>query len=121
MQGRRGLRSRAGGRLQRVRPEVEIRLDGKVATMGQGVLQDVSGCLIGTFAQNLAAILESAPEPEAAAGPARETASAERQDALDLGSLGGAVVADRLKDPKALAGVVLFALLLLFLLGRRRR
>lgn len=99
----------------------DVQLSGKVATMGQGVLQDVSGRLVDTFAQNLAAMLESAPEPEAAAGPARETPPAEPQDALDLGSLGGAVVADRLKDPKALAGVVLFVLVLLFLLGRRRR
>ena len=33
-------------------------LSGKVATMGQGVLQDVSGRLVQTFAQNLAAMLE---------------------------------------------------------------
>ena len=65
-------------------------------------------------------MLESAPEPETAVGPARETPAAESQDELDLGSLGGAVVVDRLKDTKALAGVVLFVLVLLFLPGRRR-
>jgi hypothetical protein len=85
------------------------------------VFQDVSGRLVDTFAQNLAAMLEAAPEPEAAGEQARETAPAEPQDALDLSSLGGAVVADRLKDPKTLAGVLLFVLALPFLLGRRRR
>src|SRR4051794_25031953 len=45
----------------------EVQLSGKVATMGQGVLQDVSGRLVKTFAQNLAAMLEAGgaePEPE---------------------------------------------------------
>src|SRR4051795_182044 len=37
----------------------EVELSGKVATMGQGVLQDVSGRLVRTFAENLAALLES--------------------------------------------------------------
>src|ERR687889_1177947 len=36
----------------------EVQLSGKVATMGQGVLQDVSGRLVKTFATNLAAMLE---------------------------------------------------------------
>jgi hypothetical protein len=35
----------------------EVQLSGKVATMGQGVRQDVSGRLIGTFAENLAAMV----------------------------------------------------------------
>src|ERR687898_88249 len=35
----------------------DVQLSGKVATMGQGVLQDVSGRLIGTFAENLATML----------------------------------------------------------------
>src|SRR4051795_7885830 len=35
----------------------DVQLSGKVATMGQGVLQDVSGRLVRTFAENLAAML----------------------------------------------------------------
>src|SRR5439155_26270528 len=35
----------------------EAALAGRVATMGQGVLQDVSGRLVDTFAKNLAAML----------------------------------------------------------------
>src|ERR687896_895877 len=37
----------------------EVELSGRVATMGQGVLQDVSGRLVETFARNLATMLES--------------------------------------------------------------
>src|SRR3954452_895530 len=96
----------------------EVELSGKVATMGQGVLQDVSGRLVQTFAQNLAAMLEGAeaaaaePAPRAAGRPAPPAAGAAQAhdapagapslpprapqrpaaDALDLGSLGGAVV-----------------------------
>src|SRR5690349_1982805 len=41
----------------------DVELSGKVATMGQGVLQDVSGRLVQTFADNLAAMLEGGGEP----------------------------------------------------------
>ena len=205
----------------------DVELSGKVATMGQGVLQDVSGRLVQTFANNLAAMLEaegapeatadagaataagaaapeapaatgvgssatvapaapgdassatespatgdastaaaSAPSPAAtqtarpspstAGGPAGTTvqaktaaelastgaaarapaggsaaggegrssrpASAPRaDDALDLGSIGGAVIAERLQDPRRLAGLVAAVALISFFLGRRSR
>src|ERR671923_1975339 len=54
----------------------EVQLSGKVATMGQGVLQDVSGRIVQTFAQNLAALLESGAAPEAAAAAAEPAAAA---------------------------------------------
>jgi uncharacterized protein len=103
----------------------EVQLSGKVATMGQGVLQDVSGRLVETFAQNLAAMLEGAEEPppaDAAAGrPATQAAAAsEPAGALDLGSIGGAVVTERLRDRRVLGGVVVAIALILYLLGRRR-
>ncbi len=41
----------------------DVELSGKVATMGQGVLQDVSGRLVKTFAANLAAMLEGGEDP----------------------------------------------------------
>jgi carbon monoxide dehydrogenase subunit G len=114
----------------------DVELSGKVATMGQGVLQDVSGRLVGTFADNLAAMLArgDAPEPEPETGAAGTTAGEagsapaqeperepgpEPAEALDLGSLGGAVVAERLRDPRALAGLLVLAALLGYLLGRR--
>jgi uncharacterized protein len=108
----------------------DVELSGKVATMGQGVLQDVSGRLVQTFAQNLAAMLEGRqeqPEP-AKAEDAPEPAAAPRPepppqpaDALDLGSLGGAMVTERLRDPRAVGGLLAAVALVFYLLGRRRR
>jgi carbon monoxide dehydrogenase subunit G len=128
----------------------EVQLSGKVATMGQGVLQDVSGRLVQTFAENLAAMLEGGETPAApapgeppapaapapgeppapaapAAAPGEPPAPAqprepppEPADALDLGSLGGAVIAARLQDPRVLAGVIAAAALAGYLVGRRR-
>jgi uncharacterized protein len=106
-----------GGTAATVTTDVE--LSGKVATMGQGVLQDVSGRLVQTFAQNLAAMLEggeAAPAPEAA--PAAEPAP-EPAEALDLGSLGGAVVAEHLRDPRVLGGLLAAVALIAYWLGRR--
>src|SRR5215210_3805730 len=56
----------------------DVQLSGKVATMGQGVLQDVSRRLIETFAANLAAMLAGGPSPAAgaAARPAAQPAPA---------------------------------------------
>lgn len=113
----------------------DVELSGKVATMGQGVLQDVSGRLMKTFAENLAALLggggEAAPEapglvapadtapttPPPSASPQRPAPQAD--DALDLGSVGGAMLADRLRDPRALAGLLAAVALIFFGLGRR--
>lgn len=121
----------------------EVQLSGKVATMGQGVLQDVSGRLVQTFAENLARMLaggdEAAPAapagaPEAAkpagngaaAAPAAEPpratprpAAPPADDALDLGSIGGAVIAGRLQDPRTLGPLLVIVGLVGFLLGRR--
>jgi len=123
----------------------DVKVSGKAASMGRGVMQDVAGRMVGTFAENLAKMLEGgdgAPAEAAAAetgttearpgtpegeGPREGTedpkerveqsaasASAADDDALDLGSLGGAMAAERLKDP-----LVIGLLLLAFLLGRR--
>ena len=111
----------------------DVQLSGKVATMGQGVLQDVSGRLVETFAQNLAAMLaggKAPAEPDApAAAPDESAATAsspeapappEPAEALDLGSLGGAVIAERLRDPRVLAALMALAAMMGYRLGRRR-
>jgi carbon monoxide dehydrogenase subunit G len=123
----------------------DVELSGKVATMGQGVLQDVSGRLVQTFAQNLATMLERGEAPEqpvpaqpaaqappqapvdrastepSAADAAREQPprAATQADALDLGALGGAMLADRLREPRALAGALAGVAVVAFWLGRR--
>ena len=117
----------------------DVQLSGKVATMGQGVLQDVSRRLVETFAGNLATMLEgsggeaeppepaaaaSEPAPSASAPPRRGAAEAPEapapgpDDALDLGSLGGAVVLERLRDRRVLGAALALAALVGFLLGR---
>lgn len=115
----------------------DVELSGKAAAMGQGVIQDVAGRLVQTFAKNLAVMLEGGGEDPAATAetsgagraataetstgeggakaPRAETAgSGGGEDALDLGELGGAMMAERLKDPKVVALIALVA----FLLGR---
>jgi carbon monoxide dehydrogenase subunit G len=102
----------------------EVQLSGKVATMGQGVLQDVSGRMVETFARNLATMLEGGAEPAPAAAEAPSPPpprSAEPEPALDLGSLGGAMLAERLRDPRRLAGLLAAVAIVFYVLGRGRR
>jgi len=67
----------------------------------------------------------AAPEPAAAAAPPPPPPppppAAEPDDALDLGSLGGAVVLERLRDPQVLGAVLALVALVAFLLGRRSK
>jgi carbon monoxide dehydrogenase subunit G len=118
------LAGRDGGTSATVTTDVQ--LSGKAATMGQGVLQDVSRRLVDTFAANLSTMLEGGAPAEptgAAAEPARPSEplapAAEPESALDLGSLGGAVVADRLKDPRVVGALLALVAAVAFLLGRR--
>jgi carbon monoxide dehydrogenase subunit G len=113
----------------------DVQLSGKVATMGQGVLQDVSRRLVETFAANLATMLEggapveeapAAAPPAAAAAPepaveGERAAPAEPQAALDLGSLGTAVIAARMKDPRVLTALLAVVAFVAFLAGRRSK
>jgi carbon monoxide dehydrogenase subunit G len=102
------------------RIETDVELSGKVAAMGRGVIQDVSGKLVRTFAENLQKMLAgppAAPEPVAAPEPEPEPEPAE---ALDLGSLGGQVVLSQLKDPKKLGALVVLIALIALLIGRGR-
>jgi carbon monoxide dehydrogenase subunit G len=129
------------------RIETDVELSGKVAAMGRGVIQDVSGKLVRTFAENLQKMLAGAPAaPAPVAAPAAESTSAagpaasapepepeprpapapspppaaEPAEALDLGSLGGQVVLSQLKDPKKLGALVVLIALIALLIGRGR-
>jgi carbon monoxide dehydrogenase subunit G len=125
------LVSRNGGTAATVTTDVQ--LSGKVATMGQGVLQDVSRRLVETFAANLATMLERGEpvEAEVPAQPTREEAPEQPEpehdaprgpeSALDLGSLGGAVVAERLRSPRVLTPLLAIVALVAFLAGRRSK
>jgi uncharacterized protein len=103
----------------------EVQLSGKAAAMSRGVIDDVSRRLVTTFAENLQGIVAESPAPSepdpspAEPGPSQSPPSSE-DEAFDVGSLAGSMAADRAKDPKVLAGLVGGALLLGYLVGRRR-
>jgi carbon monoxide dehydrogenase subunit G len=113
-----------------------VQLSGKAAAMGRGVIEDVSRRLVDTFAGNLESILASPspevgvkadPEPESESGrgpesepePVRPAAPPDAGDGLPVLPLAAGVAADRMKDPKVLAGVLGGAVFLGYLLGRR--
>jgi len=128
----------------------DVQLSGRVASMGRGIIQDVSARIVDQFSENLAAMLSGpgaepapaeaaapsaaaggGPAPSAAAGaPAPSAATppppppkpkAAAASELSATDVAGAVVMGRLKEPKGLAAALGLAALVGFLLGRRRR
>jgi carbon monoxide dehydrogenase subunit G len=127
----------------------DVQLSGRVASMGRGIIQDVSARIVDQFSENLAAMLSGpaaepapaeaaassaaaggGPAPSAAAGaPAPSAATppppppkpkAAAASELSATDVAGAVVMGRLKEPKGLAAALGIAALIGFLLGRRR-
>lgn len=98
----------------------EMRMSGKAAAMGQGVIQDVAAMLTDTFAHNLAALVEGAGQPtvEAEAVPPRAEQPPPAEAALPAGEIARSVIAGRLRDPRV--QTMLIAFVLGFILGRRR-
>ena len=97
----------------------KVQLAGKAAAMGRGIIEDVSKRLVTTFAGNLESIVgtsELAPEETPAPAPPAEEGEGEGLPVLPLAA---GVAADRLRDPRVLAGVVGGTLLLGYLIGRR--
>ena len=101
----------------------DVRLSGRAATMGRGVVQDVASRLVDTFAANLAQSLER-PEPEPGPEPEPEPAATTppppppptpaREDVLDVGEMAGSVLAERLRDPRVLGALALVVLLFIW-------
>ncbi len=122
----------------------DVRLSGRAASMGRGVIGDVSQALIAEFAGNLAGLLAEekgeapaaaeadpapAAEPAGLAEPPSEPAPApepvERSEpaALDAGQLARTIVSGRLRDPRtAVSALVAAACVAIgFVFGRSRR
>jgi carbon monoxide dehydrogenase subunit G len=121
--------------------DVDVSLSGRVASMGQGAIQDVTSKLVGRFAKNLVRKLaqDAGPAPEPADGSAASadghTPSADGHTAsvpnpepepesepdgdLAAGELIRAVVAGRLRSGYGLVLLSLVAGLVGFLAGRR--
>jgi carbon monoxide dehydrogenase subunit G len=114
--------------------ETEVQLSGRVAAMGRGVIADVSGRLVETFAGNLAGMLQGGPaEPEptpvaeaerAAPAAAPSPPPPPAESSLPAGQIAASIAAERLSDPRALlAAAGIFGMLCLvigYLLGRKR-
>ena len=74
----------------------DVQMSGRVASMGRGIMQDVSGRIIDQFSENLAAMLtggqtEAEPEPAPAESPAP---GGEPQAAAGNGSPSAAAAAE---------------------------
>jgi carbon monoxide dehydrogenase subunit G len=88
--------------------ETELQLSGRAASMGRGVLSDVSEQLIDEFSNNLAAMLASGEaETAAAPGPADTTAApgaapSPPASALPAGRIAARAIANRLGEPRTL-------------------
>lgn len=104
--------------------DTDLKIVGKLAQFGSGMLQQVSEKLLGQFVESLEAELaaKQAPAPagpaapEAAAGP-RHAAPAAEPEPIDLLDLAGG---DQIKKYGAVAAGVLAVLLLIWVLRRRR-
>lgn len=111
------------GERTRVTVDTDLKIVGKLAQFGSGMLQQVSEKLLSQFVDSLEAELaapgpETATGPELQAGPARLAGTAGAETApIDLLELAGA---DRLKKYAAVALAVTAVLVLLWVLRRRR-
>ena len=112
----------AEGDQTRVEISTDLKVSGKVAQFGRGVMQDVSTKLLGQFATCLEAKINEpeAPEEPEAEGTASTSASTagsqdDDDDVLDLLDVAGGAVYQRF-NPAAVAGVL--ALIILRLVKR---
>jgi uncharacterized protein len=127
-----GLLPEGGG--TKVTMRTEVALTGKAASMGSGLISDVSARLIDTFAKNLQTMLATRgpEEPTATPGdagapggtgtgdaPPHLPPAAEAQELSALPLVGGAIV-DRLRTPTVLAGAAAIVVAVLLLVRRRR-
>lgn len=105
----------------------DLRLSGRAATMGRGVISDVSQALISRFADNLQQLLSgpaSAPAgqaPTRVSSPPPPSSPPSEPAALDAGQLARRVVTNRLRDSRTSAWALAVAAVFGFLLGRSRR
>lgn len=108
-----------GGQTQ-VHISTDLKITGKVAQFGRGVMQDVSEKLLAQFAQCLAAKLEGTDTLEAIASKSAELGSPEAHhttegdgEALDLLDVAGGAVFKRLIPAAIIVAIVAVALIVL--------
>lgn len=116
-----------------------VQLAGRAAAMGGGVIKDVSAKLVDQFAANLGDMLgerpaeaepaapaaapgaaaTETPSPGVSSGPEQKRDAPDEESGVDALGVAASVAADRLRDPRALAGSLALVLLIGWLLGRR--
>ncbi|KLO42109.1 membrane oxidoreductase [Mycobacterium nebraskense] len=115
----------ADGEKTSVAVDTDLKIVGKLAQFGSGMLQQVSEKLLGQFVESLEAKLAAESAPATPEGPSqvgripepRHAAPAAEPEPIDLLELAGG---DQLKKYAPLVLAVLAALLLGWVLGRRR-
>jgi carbon monoxide dehydrogenase subunit G len=107
----------------------DLKITGRQAQFGRGIMEDVANTMMGEFAKRLEAEIKSGgpsvepaaeARPAAAAEPQRAAPRAEEPDALDVGNVLARTAAVRYAGAGA-AALVLLAMVAVLLRGRRRR
>jgi uncharacterized protein len=112
----------AGGQTQTsASVTTDVQLRGKVASMGQAVLQEVSGRLIDTFAANLAGMLRADEVRADDRRPSEASHPRAHEEAFDVGGVGTTMLMDRLRKARPALVPLAAAALIAFLLRRRSR
>lgn len=101
----------------RVRVETDLKVTGRAAQFGRGLMEDVAGRMLGEFARRLEAEIREpraagASRPQTEVGPARSAPAAPEPAPLDLGAAAWQPLVERY-------GLPVLALLVLALLLRR--
>jgi uncharacterized protein len=118
----------------KVTMHTDVALTGKAASMGSGLISDVSARLIDTFAKNLQTMLATpaVEQPTATPGDGGAPSGVGTGDAaphppppaeaqeLSALSLVGGVIVSRLRAPIVLAGAAIIVVAVLLLVRRRR-
>jgi carbon monoxide dehydrogenase subunit G len=116
----------------------DVSLSGKAAAMGKGVITSVTDQMMALFAENLQAmVVEPAPAAAPVPTPASETgevtapaasapaaprpATAPAETSLNAFALAQGILADQLKSPAKLAGLIAAVASVAFFLGRLSR
>src|SRR3954463_8863720 len=118
----------------RAEVHTDVSLTGRAASMGRGIIGDVSSKMVDTFAENLASMLTAPPPAESGgngAGPAtaesaggggggtatqappKPPPAAQQETEFDAGALGAELLLARLRDPRVLAVLAVAALVVL--------
>ncbi len=93
----------------RVIVDTDLKIMGKIAQFGRGIINDVSKQLIDQFASNLDQLLSASQEPGA-----EKPAAASGDNVLELGSLLSGVLLKRLVPVVVAVAAVVVALVLIF-------